>query len=263
LRAVRKHGTEIATNHKSDNAGFSFARPCNYEEGSGSILASGYQQSQLGNSSSGPTPSVSDLSFQNFTNLQTANRLYEVDPFRFDTLRHPTVDVTIRTEVLRALGSIEVANAVFAAYFNTIYHRLPILSHKRFDDRVHTVFDDTANAGYCALCFCIQLLNEQPSASSSESMQTSQYVKVKSILSLLEATSYLSLEIVQCRVLVAFYELGHAIYPAASMSIATAAKFARLLRLHTSCIEAVEHVPDSIDSEERKRVWWAVVNLDR
>jgi hypothetical protein len=164
--------------------------------------------------------------------------------------------------VQRALGSIEAADASFAAYFNTIYHRLPILSHKGFYERLHTIFDDTANAGYSALCFCILLLNQSPPAPSG-SMQTSQYVKVKSILSLLEATSYVSLEVVQCRILVAFYEIGHAIYPAASMSIGTAAKLARVLCLHRKSSQTIENLPDAIDSEERKRVWWAVVNLDR
>jgi hypothetical protein len=225
--------------------------------------SSGYQHSQLGNISSGFSPPVSDLSFQASADLSSAARLHEVDPFQFDTLRHPTVDVAVRTEVQRALGSVDTARAVFDAYFNTIYHRLPIMSHKRFYDHLHTLFDDSADAGYSALCFCIYLLNQQPPVLPNGSMQTSQYVRVKSILSLLEATSYVSLEIVQCRVLVAFYELGHAIYPAASMSIATAAKLARVLCLHKSSKRATEIVPDPINAEERRRVWWAVVNLDR
>jgi hypothetical protein len=171
--------------------------------------------------------------------------------------------VAVRAEVQHALGSVDAANTMFAGYFNTIHHRLPILSQKRFYDRSHTLFGDTADASYSALCFCILLLHQQPPPSPSGSMQTSQYVKVKSILSLLEATSYSSLEIVQCRILVAFYEMGHAIYPAASMSITTAAKLARVLCLHKSGSQMAENQPQTIDSEERKRLWWAVINLDR
>jgi hypothetical protein len=93
-------------------------------------------------------------------------------------------------------------------------------------------------------------------------MQSSLYITVKSVISLLESTNFLSLELVQCRLLVAFYEIGHGISPAASISIAAGARTARALGLNKQWVR-----PDfgghTIDAEEERRVWWAVFNLDR
>jgi hypothetical protein len=195
--------------------------------------------------------------------MATANHLYEVDPFRFETLRHPTVDVTVRAEVFKAIGKPDDVSSTCGAYFNTIYHRFPILSQKRFYDCLPTIFDGTSDASFSALCLSLHLVQQRPSISQRESMHTALYVKVKSILSLLEATGFVSLEVVQCRLLVTFYEMGHALYPAASISIATCARIARVLCLHKRNTHVVGEVSNGINSEERNRVWWGVICLDR
>jgi hypothetical protein len=93
-------------------------------------------------------------------------------------------------------------------------------------------------------------------------MQSSLYITVKSVISLLESTNFLSLELVQCRLLVAFYEIGHGISPAASISIAAGARTARALGLNKQWVRP-EFGGHTIDAEEERRVWWAVFNLDR
>ncbi|KIW35706.1 uncharacterized protein PV07_02390 [Cladophialophora immunda] len=93
-------------------------------------------------------------------------------------------------------------------------------------------------------------------------MQSSLYITVKNIISLLEATDYLSLEMCQCRLLIVFYEIGHGLFPAASISIAACAQAARTLGLHNQWSTPVT-TQHTLDEEERRRVWWAVFNLDR
>lgn len=95
-------------------------------------------------------------------------------------------------------------------------------------------------------------------------MQSSQYVSIKNAISLLEAASIISVEVVQARLLMTFYEMGHNIHPGASISIATAARTARLLGLNKKRFQnPAEDLGSKIIAEEEKRVWWAVVNLDR
>ncbi|TKA23903.1 hypothetical protein B0A54_17752 [Friedmanniomyces endolithicus] len=102
----------------------------------------------------------------------------------------------------------------------------------------------------------MQLLLQQPSA-NCRSMQSTLYANVKSTLGLLEALNYQSLEVVQSRLLCVFYEMGHGILPAASISLATCAKVARSKNLHK------RNATSDVLEEERKRTWWMLLNLDR
>jgi hypothetical protein len=94
-------------------------------------------------------------------------------------------------------------------------------------------------------------------------MQSSLYVTVKSIISLLEATSYHSLEFIQCRLLIAFYEMGHGIYPAAAASVGACAKMARFAGFYQESILLSLEDDREIVVEEKKRTLWALHNLDR
>jgi hypothetical protein len=94
-------------------------------------------------------------------------------------------------------------------------------------------------------------------------MQSSLYVTSKSIISLLEATSYLSLEVVQCHLLIAFYEMGHGIYPAAAASIGACAKIAHYTNSHHGSILSSKKDEREIVVEEKRRTLWALHNLDR
>lgn len=95
-------------------------------------------------------------------------------------------------------------------------------------------------------------------------MQSSLYVKVKGIISLLEATTYHSLETVQSRILVAFYELGHGLHHAATASIGACGKIARFIALHNDLKHPYpEETARGILLEEKRRTMWALHNLDR
>jgi hypothetical protein len=93
---------------------------------------------------------------------------------------------------------------------------------------------------------------------------SSTYTTIKSHISLLEATGFLSLEFIQARILVTVFEMGHGLYPAASISISACARTARALGLNKK--RFMDTVSDDFSrqrAEEVKRVWWEIVNLDR
>jgi hypothetical protein len=92
---------------------------------------------------------------------------------------------------------------------------MPILSRGGFYDRLPSIHS-TPSSGFIRLCLCIKLVTENP-AHQGLSMQTSLYITIKSLVSLLEPTTVVSLETIHARLLLTLYEVGHAIQPAASI----------------------------------------------
>jgi hypothetical protein len=186
--------------------------------------------------------------------------LTDFDPFQNNTLRKPIIDAAVATEVVKLLGSPEEIRGSTVLFFEAIHKRLPIISHHRFQTRLLS-YGATSPASFTAVCLCMHLVQQQP-VTIVESMQSNLYLTAKSIVSLMEGAGYNDLDAIQCRVMLAFYELGHSIYPAALVSIAGCARLARAISLDKVVDYGVQ-TQEWFVLEERRRVWWAVVNLDR
>jgi hypothetical protein len=78
-----------------------------------------------------------------------------------------------------------------------------------------------------------------------------------------EGSSIVSLAVLQAGVLLALYELGHAIYPAAFLSIGACARYVHALGINVSRTLKTRKVLTLVEVEERRRVWWTIVILDR
>jgi hypothetical protein len=187
----------------------------------------------------------------------TAPRL---EPFRDQASRQDTVDMIVRGEALKILGSWDAVPPMAEKYFTTVHLRLTTLSRGRFLSRLQNL-PTTAPAEYLTLCLCMRLILDIPLG--VDSMHSSLYVTLKSIMSLLTATGVYSLDFVHCWVLIAFYEFGHAIHPACSMSLAACAKLARVIGLHREISQPSRENAITLETEERRRVWWAVLNMER
>lgn len=176
--------------------------------------------------------------------------------------RKLAVNTQIGIEARKNFGTIEALRDVADAYFESVALRVPIVSKRKFYDRFPMDLTLNTPADFALLCLCMHLIQHPPGAQAG-SMQSPLYINVKSMISLLEATCFQSLEFVQCRLIVAFYEMGHGIYPAASISLGACARLARGIRLHKDRNELPEKEPARLEAEEKRRVWWAIVNLDR
>jgi hypothetical protein len=176
-------------------------------------------------------------------------------------LQKPEVDLRVRAEALRTLGSMSGLHAMAGIYFSSVHQRVTIVSKKRFLEQL-PAFSTSAGADLAALCLAMNLAIQQPQ-SHANGMQSPLYAQLKSIISLLEATNYQSLEVVQCRLLCAFYELGHGIHPAVSVSLGACSRISRFLRLDVRARPTAELHSNSMPEEERRRVWWTLANLDR
>ncbi|KAH8810831.1 hypothetical protein F5884DRAFT_780504 [Xylogone sp. PMI_703] len=173
--------------------------------------------------------------------------------------RQPMTDVHMhmRMEAFRIFGSLDEVNKLSTIYFESVHHRLPVISINRFHQHLPHLFT-SSNADFVILCLCIGLILQ-----SSDPMTSSLYNTVKTSISLLEANNYNSLDTIQSRLLIVFYEMGHGLYPATSISIGACARAARSLRLHQVDSKFVEPALVDITREEGRRTWWAVHNLDR
>jgi hypothetical protein len=75
----------------------------------------------------------------------------------------------------------------------------------------------------------------------------------------MEESGIASTHILQSGILIALYEFGHGIYPAAYLSIGACARWGMMYEFD----EMEGRGQGWMDTEERKRAWWAVLILDR
>ena len=95
--------------------------------------------------------------------------------------------------------------------------------------------------------------------------QTQLYVDVKSFYGYVESQNGFTIQLIQALLLISLYEMGNAIYPAAYLSIGNCARVGHAMGLHARQ-ETPQMLPRPTtwtEQEERRRVWWGVVLLDR
>lgn len=101
--------------------------------------------------------------------------------------------------------------------------------------------------------------------SETEEPRTHLYWKCRQFYSQVEDAPLLSLGLLQAKLLIAMYEVGHGIYPAAFMSVGHAARLGHMIGLHDrKGASQLFRAPSSWTlREEERRVWWEVVVMDR
>lgn len=98
----------------------------------------------------------------------------------------------------------------------------------------------------------------------TEIPQTQLYQDVKSFYHYVEAQNGFSVPTIQALLLIALYEIGHSIYPAAYLSVGNAARLGYAAGLHDrKAPQMLTRCTTWTEQEERRRLWWGVVILDR
>lgn len=164
-------------------------------------------------------------------------------------------------DALAILGSQDQVREMFEIYFRTTHSRLPVVSEERLLHGFAGIFTPTASS-LMALSLCMRLLLDCSSSSSDMAMASTPYILAKSIITFVEASHGPNLDTIQSQLLIAFYEIGHGIFPAASLTIALCAKAARNIGITKRLFSKDNSRRDSA-AEENLRTWWAIHNLDR
>lgn len=105
---------------------------------------------------------------------------------------------------------------------------------------------------------CVRLVSSPFSSSDDVTYQTAKRLHLETI-----STGILSVSVLQAGILLALYKVGHAIYPAAFLLIGACAQYGLAIDVDKAISQSeVSHLPWN-EVEERRRIWWAVLVLDR
>jgi hypothetical protein len=144
-------------------------------------------------------------------------------------------------------------------YFRTVHPWIPFLSKKSFNERLLSPFT-SRDTDIILLFACVKLVCSRP---EGENARTTAYMTIKSALLEAELAGVLTIRALQAWILICVFEIGHAIYPSAYLSIGICAKYAAALGVNRDDIDVAGKTLHWIEAEERTRAWWAIVILDR
>jgi hypothetical protein len=185
----------------------------------------------------------------------------DIDCFKWAGLRIPKPCVEIPADVLEILSNTNSLQQAVNEYFNSVHCWMPIVSKKRMN-LGHSLWE--GGPDLAMLFVAMKLVASQP-VSGIASTENPLYNASKRFLSLLESGGTISIVFLQALVLVAIYEIGHSIYPAAWMTVAACTRYADILGLpnyQDACL-VLGQCSTWTEIEERRRVWWAIFVLDR
>lgn len=180
------------------------------------------------------------------------------DHFILAQLETKKKDVGITKTVADLVGSVSDIQAAAQVFFETIHVWMPIISKQQFQQHLlqRLAF---RRAELFLLVLAMKLCSSRVTVAKSMLYRT-----VKQFYFDIESSGRVSVQTLQAAILIAIYELGHGIYPAAIISIANCARIGTLIGIDRSLStwDLVSGVP-WIELEERRRVWWAIIILDR
>ncbi|KAL7940805.1 hypothetical protein V8C42DRAFT_336403 [Trichoderma barbatum] len=156
------------------------------------------------------------------------------------------------------VGSVGDIQATAHVFFETIHVWMPIVSKQQFQEHLLQGLS-FRRAELFLLVLAMKLCSSRVTVAKSMLYRT-----VKQFYFDVESSGRLSIQTLQAAVLIAIYELGHGIYPAAIISVANCARIGALLGIDKSLNTwgLISGVP-WIQLEERRRIWWAIIILDR
>ncbi|PYH95710.1 hypothetical protein BO71DRAFT_283287, partial [Aspergillus ellipticus CBS 707.79] len=179
-------------------------------------------------------------------------------------LQHGQIETTraalsIPPHIQNLLGDFDEIHLTADRFFNHIHQWMPFISKKRFYD-LHLRPSYHSQPDVVLLLLALKLITSFPPTGGTP--RTALYNAVKHFYVEVENSTVFSILVLQAGVLVALYELGHGIYPAAFLSIGGCARYAHALGINVNRVP-VRKAVTLVEVEERRRIWWAIVILDR
>lgn len=181
--------------------------------------------------------------------------------FEYERFQIQAPHVKVPPGALTALGSSAELREMIEHYFATVHVYYPIISkirlYQHLANPLHEPGADIALLFLAMKLICSDIPEGQPP-------QTQLYLDVKSFYSYVEAQNGFSIQLIQSLCLISLYELGHCVYPAAYLSIGASARLGHAMGLHAKGVPQMLARPSTwTEQEERRRVWWGVIVLDR
>ncbi|VTT62892.1 unnamed protein product [Fusarium fujikuroi] len=168
-------------------------------------------------------------------------------------------------EQQRRFAIAGIFDSLIEHYANTTHHWLPILSIKRLKQTGKSLEDPTRGVVDVLVFVALEALVSHGDRPTSLPQSNPSYLKAKHGSFIAESGRTINIRLIQTIVLVALYEFGHSIYPAAYLTIGQAVRLATMVGLHSKKDAKQLFVEPETWTlcEEQRRTWWAIVMLDR
>jgi len=164
--------------------------------------------------------------------------------------------------IIRADG--KYIDDVVSRYFQGVQRWLPIISRKRFYDRL-AHFQMVPTADFSILLLAMQLIAQHPSVDPDiDQDREALYLACKTLFGQVQAFIPSSPYLVQAGVILAHYEHAHGMIEAAYITVGTSARIACALGMHNrQCSMELQGTDPWLEDEEALCTWWGLVICDR
>ncbi|KAI9760148.1 MAG: hypothetical protein M4579_001868 [Chaenotheca gracillima] len=183
--------------------------------------------------------------------------------FSYGRFPVPKASIPVPMEALDLLGGAPDVQLAVGTFFETVHKFFPIISKKRLVLHLANPLAESG-ADLALLFLCMKLVSERPFV-GPEGGEMPLYSVAKRFYFLAETNNVTTLHLLQAGLLIALYEIGHGIYPAAFLTVGNCARlgYALGLRAEKGAAQMLNRCGTWTEQEERRRVWWGVVILDR
>lgn len=171
----------------------------------------------------------------------------------------PDLSCKLDTDLRFFIGNVFTDKTFVHRYFTIVHPWISFLSRKGFIERVLNPLGQ-AQPGNTLLIAAMKLVAVSPQGDS----RSAAYRSIKKAILWAEMSGLLNFRIFQTLILIALYELGHAIFPSAYLTIGYCVQYGSALGIDKAIENTADKVPTTTESEEEKRrSWWALILLDR
>ncbi|KAH8123007.1 hypothetical protein FP744_10007147 [Trichoderma asperellum] len=196
----------------------------------------------------------------------TATAIQFIAPgiFRDAHLEIPRVNIGIPKDVAAQVGDLGQIRDIYTTFSSQAVIWTPVIFRKNFFNIALNPLSPRRTEGIL-MCLCMKLYCT-PAPSYEDDGKRTLYKMVKEFYAKVEATGIMSICILQSALLIAVYEIGNAIYPAAYMTVGSCARYGVALGLDKLMINLTGEGnlgKPWMEIEEMRRVWWGVLILDR
>jgi hypothetical protein len=155
--------------------------------------------------------------------------------------------------------TLDHAAAIAEVHFATTHEWLPVISKKKLSRQLQGG-RAIIRADFTSMLYAMDLLSRN-NTNGSQGI----YHAIKAALEISESHWQMSTAFLAAQVLLAFYELGQGLFPTVYYTVARCARLCQALGLHDKrkATQLLLKADSWTEVEERRRLWWAVLILDR
>ncbi|KAH8698400.1 hypothetical protein BGW36DRAFT_376008 [Talaromyces proteolyticus] len=182
--------------------------------------------------------------------------------FDADVLTLQDIFEAIYARFKTAIGSESEAGRVASIYFRDFDSCFPIIDSAQFFEQLSS-FWYLHQVEFRLLVLSIYLMTAIPEEGELSRKAQSLYIFIKSLIGTLDGIGINSVELIQCRLLMTMFELGHGMCRSAYISVGATVRGAAALKLHDEQLETSLDSSHVLKSRETiARVKWAAQLMD-